>query len=131
MYCPNQDCPHVEATGEPAEYQVGVAECADCGSTLVETTPVWPTDAVEYEEFVEVLTLDGPAMVSFVQSLLQSAGIRFFIKNERVQDLLGIGRFGTGFSPITGAPAVFVEPTKVDDAKELLAGIEDKLEDDA
>ena len=92
---------------------------------------MWSTEEVEYEEFVQVLTLDGAAMVSFVQSLLQSAGIRFYIKNERVQDLLGIGRFGTGFNPITGALVVFVEPTKAEEAKELLAAIEDESEDDA
>jgi hypothetical protein len=131
MYCPNQHCPHMEATGEPAQYRTGIAECVDCGSTLVETMPAWSTDAVEYEEFVPVLTLEGAAMVSFVQSLLQSAGIRFFIKNERVQDLFGIGRFGTGFSPITGAPMVFVEPTKVEEARELLAAMNDELEEDA
>ena len=131
MYCPNRDCPHAEATGEPARYRPGVVECIDCGSILVETAPVWPTEEVEYEEFVPVLTLEGAAMVSFVKSLLQSSGIRFFIKNERVQDLLGIGRFGTGFNPITGAPVVFVEPTKAEEAKQLLAAIEDELEGDA
>ena len=123
MYCPNQHCPHVEATGEPAEYRVGVVECTDCGSTLVETMPEWATqEEVEQEEFVEVLTLDGPAMVSFVQSLLQPAGIPFFIKNER------INRFGAGFG---GAPVLFVESTKVEEAKKLLAAIDDELEDDA
>ena len=130
MYCPNRDCPHAESTGEPAQYRLGIVECSDCGTSLVETEPVW-SSSVEYEEFVPVLTLQGAAMVSFVKSLLQSAGIRFFIKNERVQDLLGIGSFGTGFSPITGAPVVFVEPTKAGEAEELLAAIEDELEGDA
>ncbi len=132
MYCPNRDCPHAESAGEPAQYRLGIVECSDCGSSLVETEPVWPppVEPVEYQEFVPVLTLQGAAMVSFVKSLLQSTDIRFFIKNERVQDLFGIGSFGTGFSPITGAPVVFVEPTKADEAAELLAAIEDGFESD-
>jgi hypothetical protein len=97
---------------------------------LVDSVPEWPTEELDYEAFVPVLTLDGPAMVSFVQSLLQSTGIRFFIKNDRVQDLFGIGRFGTGFSPITGAPIVYVEPTKAQEATELLAAIDEELEDE-
>ena len=35
------------------------------------------------------------------------------------------------FNPITGAPVVFVEPTKAEEAKQLLAAIEDELEGDA
>lgn len=131
MYCPNRDCPHAQATGEPAHYRPGLSQCADCGSILVENSPEWPIEEVGYQEYVPVRTLDGAAMVSFVQSLLQSTGIRFFIKNERVQDLFGIGRFGTGFSPITGAPVVFVEPTKAEEARELLAAIDEETEDDA
>jgi hypothetical protein len=69
-------------------------------------------------------------MVSFVKSLLQSSGIRFFIKNEHVQDFFGIGRFGTGFSPITGAPVMFVEPSRADEARELLVAMEGDREDD-
>jgi hypothetical protein len=128
MYCPNRNCPHAEATGEPAEYRADITTCRDCGSSLVEAEPVWPAE-VEWEEFVPVLELQGAAMVSFVKSLLQSEGIRFFIKNEHVQDFFGIGRFGTGFSPITGAPVVFVEPTRADEAKELLAAIEEERDE--
>ena len=113
----------MEATGEPAEYRVGVVECTDCGSSLVEWKPEWTTrEDAPHEEFVEVLTLDGPAMVSFVQSLLQPAGIPFFIRNERVN------RFGMGFG---GAPVLLVESSKVEEAKELLAAIDNELEDDA
>jgi hypothetical protein len=47
-YCPNRHCPHAEATGEPAQYQPGITTCGDCGSSLVETEPVWvEEDTVE------------------------------------------------------------------------------------
>jgi hypothetical protein len=113
----------MEATGEPGEYRMGVVQCSDCGSTLVEAIPEWAAQRdAEQKEFVEVLTLDGPAMVSFVRSLLQPAGIPFFIRNEMVN------RFGMG---VGGAPVLLVESSKVEEAKELLAAIDDELEDDA
>jgi len=125
MFCPNPACPHFEATGEPAEFRLGISECSDCGTALVERRPepgVPPP--VEYGEFVPILELRGPAMVAFAKSLLQSSRIRFFIKDERVQDLIAYGQFGAGFNPITGPPTVFVEPSRAEEARELLAGME-------
>ena len=128
MYCPNPDCPHAQRTGEPAEYRGGITECHDCGSALVEARPTERVEesGTEYEEFVPLLSLPNAALVSFVQSLLESAGIRFFIKGERLQDLLGLGRFGAGFNLITGPPVLFVESARADEARELLAELEDR-----
>lgn len=66
------------------------------------------------------------SMVPSVKSLLDSVEIRFFVKIERVQDFFEIGRFGTDSSLITGATVVFVEPSKAQEAKELLAAMEDE-----
>jgi len=105
---------------------------SDRNSTRVETETVSSADGIlrdehsttaEYEKFVPVLTPRGALMASFVASLLQSAEIRFFIKNERVQDLFGLGRVGTGFNVFTGAQAVCVEPTRAEEATELLGSI--------
>jgi len=89
----------------------------------VETRPTWPEERFQYEEFVPVKEVVRAALVPFVESLLQSAGIRFFIKGERVQDFFGWGRFGSGFNIITGPPTVYVEPAKADEARELLADV--------
>ncbi len=129
LYCPNPDCPHFEATGEPAEYRLGTAQCRDCGTGLVERKPEAiagkdTVGTVEYEEFVPVFTPQDAGMIAFVKSLLQSADIRFFVKNERVQHLFGFGGFGAGFNPITGPPVVLVEPDRADEARELLAEID-------
>ena len=124
MYCPNPDCPHVDGTAEPAEYLAGVTSCHDCGTSLVKTRPNWPEEEqFQYEEFIPVKEVLRAGLVPFVESLLQSADIRFFIKGERVQDFFGWGRFGTGFSIITGPPVVYVEPAKADEARELLADV--------
>jgi hypothetical protein len=126
MFCPNADCPHAQSTGEPAEYQRGVTQCRECGAPLVATKPTRLCDEpAEAEEFVPVLAISNAAVVSFVRSLLESTGMRFFIKNEGVQDLFGLGRFGAGFNPLTGPPVVFVEPARAEEARELLAQLEE------
>ncbi len=132
MYCPNPECPHAQTAGEPAEYREGVVRCNDCGSGLVAWKPEEgrQQSELEYEEFVPVLELQGAAMVSFVKSLLQSVGIRFFIKGERVQDLIAFGQLGAGFNPITGPPVVLVEPSRSEEARVLLAAIEEEGEED-
>ncbi len=79
---------------------------------------------VDYETFVPVLTLPGAATVPVVESVLQSVGVRFVIKNEGVQDLFGLGRVGTGFNVFAGAPTVCVETTRAEEAAALLASIE-------
>jgi hypothetical protein len=31
-YCPNQECPHFERTGDFSEYNDSITICADCGT---------------------------------------------------------------------------------------------------
>jgi hypothetical protein len=126
MFCPNPDCPHAIRTGEPAEYQVGIVACAECDSVLVENPP--PSDAVDYEELVPVREISNAALVPLVKSLLDPTGMRYFIKGEGVQDLLGLGRFPSGFNVITGPPVVYVEPDRAEEARELLSDLSDSPE---
>lgn len=121
MFCPNRECPNVESTGEPAEYREGIQTCADCGATLVEAQPTWTEESVDFEAFVPVVTLYDMATLLFAKSLLEGAGIRYYVQNEQVQDLFGLGRLGTGFSTISGAPVVLVEPSRAEEGSELMA----------
>jgi hypothetical protein len=87
------------------------------------------TKRSESGEPVTVLETSDPALLAVAKSLLEDADIPFFAKGEAVQDLFGLGRFGTGFSPITGpielqvaaddaaeARAVLIELTRRDDS---------------
>ena len=128
MYCPNPDCPHAQRTGEPAEYREGTSQCQDCGSTLVEARP--EMEPPEPEELVPVFEITNAALVPFVESLLKSADIRYFIKGEGVQDFFGGGRIAVGFSLIAGPPVVYVESDRADEVRELLADVSMASEDD-
>lgn len=101
---------------EPAEYRFGFTECADCGSALVDERPepsLEPAVEPEYEEFVRVLDVPDPALASFIGSLMGSAGIRFRIGGGLV-----------GFNVLAGPPALFVEPSRAEEAREMLGQVE-------
>jgi hypothetical protein len=117
MYCPNPDCPHARSTGEPAEYREGITQCQECSSTLVEAYP--ESRAVAYERFVPVFEIGSAGLLPFVESLLQSSGMRFFVKG-----------IGSGFDFVSGPVKVYVEPDRADEARELLSDVSAAPEDD-
>jgi hypothetical protein len=79
------------------------------------------SDRGDYDsaDFVRVMDLTDPAMVAVAKSLLEEAGIAFFIRNEVTQGLFGAGQLG-GYNFITGPPVLMVEASRVDEARELL-----------
>jgi len=117
MFCPNPDCPYAERIGEPGEYREGVTQCPDCGSTLIEARP--ESQAVAYERFVPVFEIGSAGLLPFVESLLQSSGMRFFVKG-----------IGSGFDFVSGPVKVYVEPDRADEARELLADVSAAPEND-
>ena len=71
--------------------------------------------------FVRAMDLPDPAALAVARSLLEEAGVDFFIKNEETQGLFGSGQLGTGYNVITGPPALMVDSSRVDEVRELLA----------
>jgi hypothetical protein len=76
--------------------------------------------ARESPDFLTALDLPDPAMVGVARSLLEGAGIPFFIKNEGTQGLFGWGQMGTGYNLIIGPPALMVETSRLEEVRELL-----------
>jgi len=81
-------------------------------------------DTPFYDALVPVMSIGNAALVPFVDSVLQQSGLEFFISGDRVQDLFGWGRIGTGFNVITGPPVVHVRARDVEEARELLRDVE-------
>jgi len=69
---------------------------------------------------VTVLETGDPALLAVAKSLLEEAGIQYFAKGEAVQDLFGVGRFGSGFNPFTGPVQLQVAVSDAEEAKRLL-----------
>ena len=79
MFCP--EC--------GSEYIEGIHGCPDCRVPLVPALP--PKPRLEYVEYVTVLKTGNPIVLAMVKSILASAGIRYFVKGEVLQDLFRVG----------------------------------------
>lgn len=69
-------CPKCEA-----EYVSNITECPECRVRLVERLPEQSCKA-QYIEYVELLTIQRPADLVFIKSILDSANITYYIKGE-------------------------------------------------
>ena len=120
MFCPN--C--------KAEYRQGYTVCAECQTPLVDKLPESEEQA-EAEpglEPVTVLETGDPADLMVAKSLLEDAGIEFFPRGELVQDMFGAGRLG-GFNTLAGPVEIQVRPEDADEARRLLARLDEPSEE--
>lgn len=126
MYCPNPDCDYRIRNDQSAEFAPGATVCSDCGAALVEVDPLAgrEAEAERHVEFVELTELVEPATATLLTSLLDEAGIRYEIEGEGVQDFFGLGRWGTGFNPITGAPSLRVDAGRLEEAQAIVASLD-------
>jgi hypothetical protein len=131
MYCPNIECFDAKRTGIPGQYNHEIMVCPKCDHDLVVSKPEWAqakeVDSKdlfpEYTDFVLACELGDVSLIPLVKSLLQSANIRFFIKNEQTQHLFGSGTAGLGYNLVSGPPLVMVDPAGAEEAIELLSEI--------
>ncbi|MCE1163829.1 MAG: DUF2007 domain-containing protein [Bacteroidetes bacterium] len=77
------------------------------------------------EKLVSVFKSGHEGVIALAKSILDEAGIEYMVKNEGVQDLVGLGVVGTGFNPLTGPMNIMVLPENEEYAKELLKGVEE------
>lgn len=120
-YCPNPDCPFLQAVGQPAEYVDTKDKCSDCDTPLVDTRPdLKRREKMGWDEMVPIMHLTDAGQATVVESLLESAGIAYYVHSEAVQELFGVGRIGAGFNVLAGQPTLFVDSRQVDEARDLL-----------
>lgn len=82
------------------------------------------------EKLVTVFATGNHGIIALAKSILDDAGIQFYPKNERSEDLIGIGVIGTGYNPIIGPVELQVLEENAKEAKELLKDLsEGQVED--
>ena len=64
-------------------------------------------------KFVTILETSDRALMATAKSLLESAGIEYYVKGEDVQSMIGFGA-------IDGVPEIQVADEDAEDAKEIL-----------
>ena len=79
---------------------------------------------LDKEKLVTVFKSGHEGLIAVAKSMLDEAEIKYLIKNEGVQDLVGLGVFGTGFNPLTGPIQIQVLPEDETYAKALLKDVE-------
>ncbi len=72
------------------------------------------------EKLVTVFATGNHAIIALAKSMLDDAGIQYYAKNERSEDLIGIGVVGTGFNPLIGPVELQVLEENADEARKLL-----------
>jgi hypothetical protein len=102
------------------EFSWDVMVCPRCDVDTVDRLP--GPDPMPDAKLVRVLATGDAGLIAFAQSLLESAEIDFFLRNDGVQDLFGLGRL-TGYSYVTGPAEVWVREDDSERARELLAGL--------
>jgi len=114
MYCPQCG----------AEFKDGIDECCDCNVALVGEAP--PEPVPERVDFVTVFKADNETALVLAKSLLEGTGIRYFVDGERLRNWFGIRRFGTGYNVLVGPAELQVERDREQEARELLAHLEEE-----
>lgn len=103
------------------EYREGFDRCADCDAALVEEPPEQPETRAD--DPVTVLETGSQSLIAVAGSLLDAAGIPHVEKNERLQDLFGWGRIGTGFNIAMGPICLQVPRGREREARALLVAM--------
>lgn len=101
-----------------SEYVEGIKECKDCMVPLVEMLPSGKKDLKPRGELVTVLSTMDAGLIAVAKSILEGAGIRFFVKGENLQNLFGLGSIG--YNPISRDVKIQVSRADEEVARALL-----------
>lgn len=118
--CRNEKCPNPAQSVYPDDTPC----CPSCGLPLEAATDeevAFANRAKLPEDFVCAARLVGAAQVALAKSLLDDAGIEFFLTNEITQDFLGWGQIFTGWNVAIGGVGAWVHENDAAAAAELLA----------
>jgi len=97
-----------------AEYREGITHCPDCDVDLVEKIP-----AENMEDFVKVFESPDASLTVIIKSILDDAGIEYFVNGENMQSILG-AKFDFAFGADMGNAVFLVAKQDEAVARELL-----------
>jgi len=119
MYCPK--C--------KSEYLEGVYACPDCNISLVDELPAKVKPSPDNLDSVTVFVTGDQSKLLVAKSILDEAGIEYFIRGENIQDLFGWGRIGSGYNLIVGPVQLQVLRSSENEAKSLLNELSNNMEE--
>ncbi len=113
MFCP--DC--------GAEYRPEIHQCAECGVSLVPSLPA--DDApTPNAKIVAVFRTTDAMVLPIVTSLIESAGIEYFVQGAEALSLIPVGAAGSAVSRASLGAIVHVHEEDAASVREILADAE-------
>jgi hypothetical protein len=82
-------------------------------------------ESEDKEKLVSIYKTGHHGTIAIVKSILDEAEIKYSVKGEGIQDLIGAGIFGVGYNPITGPVEFLVLEDNAEYARELLKDVEE------
>ena len=81
------------------------------------------------ENLITVYSSGNHGLIAVAKSLLDDAGIEYYAKNERTEDLIGLGVVGTGYNPVIGPIEIQVLEENAEEAINLLKDVKEEDSD--
>jgi len=106
-----------------AEYKPGISHCPECDVDWVETLP--PEENVE---FIKVFESSDPGLTAIIKSILDGAGIKYFVTGENMQSILG-AKFEFAFCANIGNAVFLVKKEDEATVLELLKELPENAHD--
>ena len=113
MFCP--DC--------GAEYRPEIHQCAECGVSLVPSLPAEDAPTPN-AKIVPVFRTTDAMVLPIVTSLIESAGIEYFVQGAEALSLIPVGAAGSAVSRASLGAIVHVHEKDAASVREILAEAE-------
>ncbi len=113
MFCP--DC--------GAEYRLEINQCAECGVSLVPSLPTENAPTPD-AKIVPVFRTTDTMVLPIVTSLIESAGIEYFVQGAEALSLIPVGAAGSAVSRASLGAIVHVHEEDAASVREILAEAE-------
>ena len=113
MFCP--DC--------GAEYRPEIHQCAECGVSLVASLPTEDAPTPN-AKIVPVFRTTDAMVLPIVTSLIESAGIEYFVQGAEALSLIPVGAAGSAVSRASLGAIVHVHEEDAASVREILADAE-------
>ncbi|MGB7604527.1 MAG: DUF2007 domain-containing protein [Lutisporaceae bacterium] len=88
------------------------SKCSNCGTEL------------KLKSFIKVLETGDMPLVTVIKSVLTDADVKFFVKGEGLQNIIGIGSFGMGYNSAIGPMEIYVQEEDAEAVKMLIEELE-------
>ncbi|MDA3813938.1 MAG: DUF2007 domain-containing protein [Candidatus Cloacimonetes bacterium] len=101
-----------------SEFEEGIQVCPECNFDLVNELT-----EEDFVDFVKVFESSDPNLTVIIKSILDDAGIKYFVPGDNMQSILG-AKFAFAFGADMGNAVFLVSQENAEIAKELLKEVE-------